>query len=544
MIKVENTKTILNFRQIQEFYDSQVALYENNLDFLENTIRNDLKLFGQQGLRDQLPIYSLKSRIKSLDSFYLKAKREQEKIDSPEALETSITDFAGIRILCLFEDDIIAIHKYLVTTLKYFDIIEKEIYWPELKGKLIGVEDRDFKDIKKTGYKAIHYLAKKDVVVEIQLRTVLQDAWSELEHFMAYKWGYIHPDISRTYVVLSKRLSAGDELVNKLYEIRRKEDLIETKYLLESKPSPWLGYSDEDIPEAFRENPLAETYSQYMEEAKKSRDIDINKLEQILLRIKEQVPTSLYEKDPKIHYWCEMEKAYILMMKKGEQDLEEASNIYRRIIEYGTGDKYVPHFRLGEIDFLKNNMIGVLKNFDLCEELISSISRPREKRNICHAKLKMAYIYWRLGIQYMDLAIQKTEETKALGLEEKEIVYNVYNNLAYYYLEKYLALKDIYYQKAAERDEAFKKAKEYCDKIMAFIEAEEAEYSNIYDTAAWFCYHAYKKEGDKEYLKRAKNYIKKVYGWIGDETRNLGGSGILSRNMQLDHCREIMLWPL
>ena len=99
---------------------------------------------------------------------------------------TGITDLAGVRIITYFPDTLAQVDRMLVDE---FEIIEKSN-----KGATLLQEER-------FGYQSIHYLVKlkgerarlaeyrnlKDGVVEIQIRTILQHAWAEIEHDIQYK---------------------------------------------------------------------------------------------------------------------------------------------------------------------------------------------------------------------------------------------------------------------------------------------------------------------------------------------------------------------
>ena len=69
----------------------------------------------------KLPVYSIKSRVKGIESAYLKTKRKNYiTLDR-------IKDYAGMRILCLFESDIFEVHDFLLKYLKYEKHIVNEI---------------------------------------------------------------------------------------------------------------------------------------------------------------------------------------------------------------------------------------------------------------------------------------------------------------------------------------------------------------------------------------------------------------------------------
>lgn len=118
-------------------------------------------------------------RAKTLNSFL--EKIERKKYANPFA---EITDFAGVRVVYLYNDDLQAIEK---AVREEFEVIEK-------------VDKLNDKGVDRFGYGAIHFIVKlgegssgaryddlKNLVCEIQVRTVLQDAWAIIDHHLVYK---------------------------------------------------------------------------------------------------------------------------------------------------------------------------------------------------------------------------------------------------------------------------------------------------------------------------------------------------------------------
>ena len=99
---------------------------------------------------------------------------------SVNSIEEHIYDIAGIRVICSYIDDIYLIAEAL---LKQDDItlIERKDY---------------IKNPKPNGYRSLHLIVripvffaegKKQVNVEVQIRTIAMDFWASLEHQLKYK---------------------------------------------------------------------------------------------------------------------------------------------------------------------------------------------------------------------------------------------------------------------------------------------------------------------------------------------------------------------
>ena len=128
---------------------------------------------------DRNPIESIKSRIKSMDGIFKKAKKKNIPI-TMEGIEEGIRDIAGVRVICSFPEDI---YKLVECLLKQDDII------------LIEMKDY-IKNPKPNGYRSLHLILdipifltgeKKHMRVEVQFRTIAMDFWASLEHKIRYK---------------------------------------------------------------------------------------------------------------------------------------------------------------------------------------------------------------------------------------------------------------------------------------------------------------------------------------------------------------------
>lgn len=144
-------------------------------------VETKFKVLNEQfSLRyDRNPIESIKTRLKSLDGIIRKMRRKNLPL-SLDAIEQNITDVAGVRVVCSFPEDIYMLADCL---LKQDDIrlIEKKDY---------------IRNPKPSGYRSLHLIVavpifleneKREMKVEVQLRTIAMDFWASLEHKVRYK---------------------------------------------------------------------------------------------------------------------------------------------------------------------------------------------------------------------------------------------------------------------------------------------------------------------------------------------------------------------
>ncbi|HKP54506.1 MAG TPA: hypothetical protein VJ183_17860 [Chloroflexia bacterium] len=144
-------------------------------------------------LLQQEAVHSLRFRMKDPTSLIVKIIRK--KIDRPlrnitlETYTEEIRDLVGVRVLHLVQEDWPPIHDFIVGT------------WPQKEKPLAyikpGDNKKDFKDRgckvdpDRQGYRSVHYVItlkqeKRKIYVEIQVRTIISEAWAELDHRVRY----------------------------------------------------------------------------------------------------------------------------------------------------------------------------------------------------------------------------------------------------------------------------------------------------------------------------------------------------------------------
>lgn len=193
----------------QGFYKDSIVLLEGVIEEIVarlNVIRQYKKVHN-----DRDPIEYVFSRVKSEDSMKEKLKRKGFEVTLENAL-TKIYDAAGIRIICSYIDDVYSVVEMLK---KYSDL------------KLIKEKDY-IKNPKENGYRSYHLVFEvpldiageiHPVFIEIQIRTIAMDFWSNLEHQMKYKH-----DIKNPELIVSELKQCADEIATtdiKMQAIRK-----------------------------------------------------------------------------------------------------------------------------------------------------------------------------------------------------------------------------------------------------------------------------------------------------------------------------------
>lgn len=188
---------------------------------------------------NEISVHSVQFRAKDPASFGKKAAIPSENDANKPKYEqpmSQITDLSGVRVITQLHGTLNRVD-WLIA--KEFDVVERSD-----KSKGLIAED-------KFGYQSIHYLVRlkkersalaeyhrfADSIVEIQVRTILQHAWAEIEHDIQYKSSYTIPaEIRRRFMALAGLLeladrefqaiqSADKQLANKAATMVRQGDL-------------------------------------------------------------------------------------------------------------------------------------------------------------------------------------------------------------------------------------------------------------------------------------------------------------------------------
>ncbi|KPY98153.1 RelA/SpoT domain protein [Pseudomonas syringae pv. spinaceae] len=129
----------------------------------------------------------VKDRDKCVKKFIEKYKVGLESSAQDYQILDHITDLIGVRVVCLYEDDIEKIKELLSDHFKVIDITDK----------IAQIENTE----NSFGYKGLHldlelnekrkelpeYSQFVNLGFEVQVRTIIQDSWSVLDHKIKYK---------------------------------------------------------------------------------------------------------------------------------------------------------------------------------------------------------------------------------------------------------------------------------------------------------------------------------------------------------------------
>ena len=170
--------------------------YQDNLPRFRE-VEQEVKEKLRQTLADAgLLVAAIESRVKAYDSLAGKLELKGHKYNSL----ADLTDILGLRVITFYIDDV---DKVASAVERLF-----EIDWDNT------VDKRKIHEIDSFGYLSLHYICSIPGFpyrFEIQMRTLLQHAWANMDHDTGYKSGV---EIPKRYMRNMSRLAGMLELVD------------------------------------------------------------------------------------------------------------------------------------------------------------------------------------------------------------------------------------------------------------------------------------------------------------------------------------------
>ncbi len=190
----------LEFQQLLMLYESGIKQLTTKLEILEDEF---------VGKHQRNPIESISSRIKEPMSIIEKLKRKGLEV-SMDNMVNKLYDIAGVRVTCPFISDVYHVTQMLLS--------QDDIRLIEMKDYI--------KNPKKSGYRSLHVIVKvgvyfsdqkREIPVEIQIRTIAMDFWASVEHQLHYKKDYPMPkEIDEELRLIADSIAENDSRMQEL----------------------------------------------------------------------------------------------------------------------------------------------------------------------------------------------------------------------------------------------------------------------------------------------------------------------------------------
>lgn len=213
-IDTEVLKDIYN-----DFVDYKVS-YENQADFISNI------------LRSHPMVHSVKSRLKEPDRLIEKIirKTEDRRLKYGDDFQftlnnykNEINDLIGIRVIHIFKDQWQDIHEFITKTWKVIEVTANVREGDNTKKfEELNIEVRS----RISGYRSVHYLVEfyptnEKVIAEIQVRTIFEEGYGEIDHRLRYSHIEI-PEILKSNLLLFNRIvGSADEMASLINDLSK-----------------------------------------------------------------------------------------------------------------------------------------------------------------------------------------------------------------------------------------------------------------------------------------------------------------------------------
>lgn len=201
-------------RDIHKDYVESRASYESQAEFIANILRTNSN------------VHTVKSRIKNpdrlIEKVVRKTKGRKNKYNDDfefnvENYKNEINDIIGIRVIHIFKSEWELIHKFIKDTWKVIEITANV---------RAGDDTSIFEDLnievrsRQSGYRSVHYLVElnyiqnKKMIAEIQVRTIFEEGYGEIDHMLRYSSNDIPKIIKSNLLLFNRIVGSADEMAS------------------------------------------------------------------------------------------------------------------------------------------------------------------------------------------------------------------------------------------------------------------------------------------------------------------------------------------
>jgi ppGpp synthetase/RelA/SpoT-type nucleotidyltranferase len=227
IIKSEINWEVLN--EIYNDFNSYRNSYDSQAGFIADTLRTHKK------------IHSVKSRVKEperlIEKIIRKTPGRKEKHGSEfqfttENYKEEINDLIGVRAIHIFKEDWEDIHNFICSTWKVIEITANVREGDDTK----RFDELDIQiHSRKSGYRSVHYLIEffptsQKVIAEIQVRTIFEEGYGEIDHQLRYSHSEIPEVLALNLLLFNRIAGSADEMASLINMLSRNWTEMEAKY--------------------------------------------------------------------------------------------------------------------------------------------------------------------------------------------------------------------------------------------------------------------------------------------------------------------------
>lgn len=209
----ENNISWSNLVEIYNDYNIYKKSYETQAELIANILRSHKK------------VHSVKTRVKDgehlIEKIIRKTKNRRKKYGENfnftiENYKEEITDLLGIRVIHIFKEDWEKIHYFISDMWKVNEIVANIREGDNTKTfEELGIEVCS----RLSGYRSVHYLVEsyptsQKVISEIQVRTIFEEGYGEVDHQLRYSLRGIPEVLEQNLMLLNRIAGSSDEMAS------------------------------------------------------------------------------------------------------------------------------------------------------------------------------------------------------------------------------------------------------------------------------------------------------------------------------------------
>lgn len=232
----------INESELKEFNIDWQDLKAIHDDFLEcrKSYETQADLIANI-LRGQPKVHSVKTRIKDMrhliEKLIRKTPNRREKYGEDfkftvDNYKYEITDLLGIRVIHIFKEDWEEIHNFITSMWNVREIVANVREGDTTKKfdeQGIAVRSRP------SGYRSVHYLIEsyptnKKLITEVQVRTIFEEGYGEIDHQLRYSHEDIPELLGQNLMLLNRIAGSSDEMASLINMLSQSIQEVENKF--------------------------------------------------------------------------------------------------------------------------------------------------------------------------------------------------------------------------------------------------------------------------------------------------------------------------
>lgn len=237
---------------LKEYNIDEEFLINNNIDWNElEKIYNDYSMYRKSYetqanlianiLREHKKVHSVKTRVKDenhlIEKIIRKTEDRRRKYGQDfnftvENYKDEITDLVGIRVIHIFKEDWEEIHNFITKMWNVNEIVANIRKGDNTKTfEELGIEVCS----RLSGYRSVHYLVEsypttEKVITEVQVRTIFEEGYGEIDHQLRYSLNEIPEILEQNLMLLNRIAGSSDEMASLINLLSKNFKDIKSEY--------------------------------------------------------------------------------------------------------------------------------------------------------------------------------------------------------------------------------------------------------------------------------------------------------------------------